>query len=150
VSLPWDGRFPQLGWLRLRDESTPRIAADLGEPSPKRVATTVSRVLRDTRLSEYLKQLHRHTCQLCGTRLGLADGSGYSEGHHLRPLGKPHNGPDVAANVVVLCPNCHALCDLGAIRLTLAAVSRIPEHIVGAEFISYHNDRIFRGSADAT
>ncbi|WP_107440879.1 HNH endonuclease [Streptomyces fodineus] len=33
----------------------------------------------------------------------------------MRPLGKPHKGPDVEPNVLCLCPNCHVRLDIGAI-----------------------------------
>lgn len=141
VRIPWEGRFPRLGWLRL---SETRRAEDLGDP-PKRVAAMTTRVIRDTRLCERLKQLHRHTCQRCGTSLQLPDGGRYSEGHHLKPLGNPHNGPDIAPNVLVLCPNCHALCDLGAIRLFPKKIRATAAHSVGVTFVDYHNARVFKG-----
>jgi putative restriction endonuclease len=37
---------------------------------------------------------------------------------HIRPLGAPHNGPDVKENIIIcLCPNHHVLFDSGAITL---------------------------------
>ena len=39
----------------------------------------------------------------------------YAEGAHIKPLGKPHNGPDEVENILCLCPNHHVLFDRGAI-----------------------------------
>jgi len=36
--------------------------------------------------------------------------------HHLRPLGHPHDGPDNESNMLVWCPNHHALFDLAVPR----------------------------------
>jgi predicted restriction endonuclease len=57
----------------------------------------------------------------------------------MKPLGHPHNGPDTAENIVVLCPNCHALCDNAAITLSKIAMHTDPAHHIGDEFIEYHN-----------
>jgi hypothetical protein len=123
----------------------PPPAADLDAPPADRVTTTVSRIVRDTELAAWVKRQHGHRCQLCGETIKLADGSGYSEGHHLRPLGKPHNGPDVAENIVCVCPNHHAACDLGAIRLDWHNLRVAPNHRVGVQFVAYHNEVVFRG-----
>ena len=72
-------------------------ATDLANP-PSRVLTHTYRIIRDTRLIQRLKYLHRDRCQLCGETLKLPGGDRYSEGHHLQPLGGPHRGPDTSAN----------------------------------------------------
>ena len=128
-----------------RVPESPPLAADLDAPPASRVQTTVSRVVRDTELTNWVKRQHGYRCQLCDETIRLADGSGYAEGHHLRPLGKPHDGPDVAENIVCLCPNHHATCDLGAIRLKLHLLRPAEGHAVGERFVAYHNEAIFRG-----
>ncbi|MGY2992902.1 HNH endonuclease [Mesorhizobium sp. URHB0026] len=122
--------------LRELERDTP-LASDLTPPD--RTLTEVYRILRDTQLARRIKTLHSNRCQLCGTALGLADGTDYSEAHHIRPLGAPHNGPDVATNIIVLCPNHHALLDYGAIGLEQSAISVVDGHMIGQEFIAYHN-----------
>ncbi len=138
----WTGKFPRLGWMRLTDDVPDQAAADLGNPDPKRATTHVSRVVRQTEQIRTLKKLHRHRCQLCGKRLRFPDGSAYSEGHHLRPLGKPHNGPDISSNIIILCPNCHALCDFGAVQLDASRLRRHKGHTVANVYIIYHNTEI--------
>jgi putative restriction endonuclease len=84
-------------------------------PAPK-VQSTILRIVRDTAVSRKVKALHNFHCQICGTRLEC-EGGPYAEGAHIRPLGTPHNGPDVLENVLCLCPNDHVLFDHGAISI---------------------------------
>lgn len=117
------------------------IAIDISEPVSRSEAR-VNRIIRDTSLIQYLKRLHNGQCQRCNFRLDLPDGSAYSEGHHLQPLGRPHNGPDVPENVLILCPNCHALLDLAATHIDIDDLRIHPQHPIGQQFISYHNDYV--------
>src|SRR5262249_14937674 len=112
----------------------------------ERVETTVCRIIRDTRLADRIKALHNYECQLCGQTIILPDRSRYAEGHHIQPLGAPHDGPDTGDNVLCLCPNHHAACDLGAIRLAAADLRRADGHAVGPGFLDYHNRVVYRGS----
>ncbi len=142
INEPWKGKFPRLGWLKVTDVIPDNEAADYGNPDPRRVTTQQSRIVRETAQIRYLKRLHNHSCQLCGMRLSLPKGSAYSEGHHLRPLGKPHNGPDIPSNILILCPNCHALCDFGAVRINAKRLRRHRGHAVGDVYVRYHNSEI--------
>lgn len=91
----------------------PENVADIVSTEPaKRIATTVLRIVRDTKKSQQVKALNDFTCQVCGTRL-LCVGGPYAEGAHIRPLGKPHHGPDVLENLLCLCANHHVLFDHG-------------------------------------
>lgn len=133
--------------LELLMTSPTPAAADLGEVEvPKRTKTEIYRILRDTLLARSLKEMHQNECQICGESLHLSDGTGYSEAHHIRPLGKPHHGPDIAENILVLCPNHHVLCDYGALRLDLDELHLHPHHSIGAQFVGYHNESILKGS----
>jgi hypothetical protein len=124
-------------------------AQDLEAPPADRVLTTVSRILRDTGLSNRVKVLHNYECQICGYTLLLADGSRYAEGHHVQPLGSPHNGPDVLGNIVCLCPNHHAACDLGAIALDANELRQAIGHHVERSYIDYHNTVVYHGHNSA-
>ncbi|AXB48851.1 hypothetical protein A4R43_27810 [Amycolatopsis albispora] len=121
-----------------------------GNLSPVRRTSSVQRVVRSTATADYVKRLHDHTCQLCGTRLTI-QGRGYSEGAHIRALGRPHDGPDVPENILCLCPNCHVRFDNGAIliRSDLSFVLdgeekqliKRPGHIVDPQYVDYHRAR---------
>ncbi len=115
-----------------------RVASDIAAP-PARIEAVVTRIVRDTSSTRQLKQLHDHRCQICSTRLSLSASQAYSEAHHMKPLGRPHSGPDIAENILVLCPNCHVLCDHSAIALARETLRTVPEHQVGDEFLAYHN-----------
>jgi predicted restriction endonuclease len=121
------------------------LVQDLAEPPSERVKTTVSRVVRDTKLSNRVKWLHGYECQICGESLILADGSRYAEGHHVQPLGSPHDGPDVLGNILCLCPNDHARCDMGAIEIITSKLRHAVGHAVDQRYIDYHNLNRYRG-----
>jgi len=122
---------------------TPK-AIDLpqGVEEPGRKQTTTYRVLRDTNLARKLKSLHKNRCQICGESLKLKDGKTYSEAHHIVPLGKPHNGADVAGNIIVLCPNHHVMCDYGAVSLSIDEIKQVQGHTISDESIIYHNQKV--------
>lgn len=73
---------------------------------PLRRNTVVNRRVRNAEVAESVKRLYDNTCQICGTQLKTAAGT-YAEAAHIRPLGIPHDGPDILANLLCLCPNCH-------------------------------------------
>ncbi len=130
--------------LRKRILHSP-FASDLKKPEPtKRRKVETYRVLRDTSLARRIKELHQDSCQICGVKLELFDKT-YSEAHHIQPLGNPHNGPDSEENILVLCPNHHALLDYGAMKLDLTKLNQKPKHHIGQEFLDYHNTVIAKG-----
>jgi len=83
----------------------------------RRKTTEVDQRLRDEQLVEELKNRYDDTCQVCGDRRNQGDGQAYSEVHHVKPLGRPHSGPDEKSNMLVLCPNHHADFDNGVIAV---------------------------------
>jgi len=129
--------------LRSHLASTP-LASDIAESdTPDRVHTEIYRILRDTELARKIKLLHKNLCQLCGNTLTLTDGRTYAEAHHIKPLGSPHNGPDIAENIIVLCPNHHVQLDYGALKLGRESIHSIHGHYIGSQFIEYHNAKIY-------
>ena len=71
-----------------------------------RSEVTVSRLNRNIKISEKVKELYEHRCQVCRTLLHSPSGP-IAIGAHIKPLGKPHNGPDALSNMLCLCPNHH-------------------------------------------
>jgi hypothetical protein len=118
------------------------LASDI--EAPARATVTTSRIIRDTVISMRVKALHKYRCQICGHTISLSDGSKYAEAHHIRPVGSPHSGPDVAENVLCLCPNHHAELDYGARSLALDELRLVRGHSPSAIYITYHNDVICR------
>jgi predicted restriction endonuclease len=119
------------------------LAEDINEP-PGRNAIVVNRIIRDTAISMFVKRLHNNLCQICNETIPLANGIFYSEAHHIKPLGSPHNGPDNLDNLIILCPNHHAQCDYGAIELKLDKLNIHEDHLINKEYINYHNKNIFK------
>lgn len=117
-------------------------ASDLGDP-PERVETTTYRILRDSMLARRVKQIHNWECQICGEFIVLPDGSRYAEAHHIQPLGQPHGGTDVEANVMCVCPNHHAELDYGVRQLDISTLPERDGHQIAECFVKYHNEQIF-------
>ncbi|HPT77398.1 MAG TPA: HNH endonuclease [Defluviitaleaceae bacterium] len=135
------------------------IICSQGNLHPQKVSYVTERILRDTRVIQELKVLYNYTCQVCNIPLNRGIGDPIVEGHHIMPLGKPHNGPDIPENVVILCPNHHALFDMGVITIDVAQRRVIHidpndslngsvlvlKHTINEEFVNYHNKYIFKG-----
>jgi hypothetical protein len=125
----------------------PPTASDLtpppgnGDPAP-RVEVITYRIIRDTIMTQKVKALHRSKCQICGTSISLQNGSKYSEAHHIIPLGAPHKGPDIPSNIIVVCPNHHAMLDLGCMDLAQSEISLVEGHTISPQSIDYHNSVI--------
>ena len=137
--------------LRSSQKKTPK-AFDIRDvetsDTPQRTLQAIYRVLRDTQLARQIKRVHKNCCQLCGTSITLPNGDCYSEAHHIKPLGRPYNGPDVAANIMILCPNHHTMLDYGVIELDLTAIRVHPRHQISEEFINYHNSNLYGKSVN--
>jgi putative restriction endonuclease len=137
-------RRPSEGDLDREVDNTPAAAG----PAP-RAAVQVHRLVRNTAAAQAVKELHNHACQICGTRIESPAGS-YAEAAHIRPLGRPHDGPDVPENILCLCPNDHVRFDTGSLFIldTLHVVDMngarigqlrtLPNHQVGSQYLTYH------------
>ena len=111
---------------------------DLGSDETERYKIETYRILRDTELARKLKLLYNNKCQLCGLTIELKNGT-YSEAHHIKPLGKPYNGPDKLENIIVVCPNCHVKLDYGAIKIEQLKECK---HNISQEYIDLHNQEL--------
>lgn len=114
----------------------------------KRVKGTVLRIVRDTKLAHDIKALYYHKCQVCDVAIPTKNGF-YSEGAHIKPLGKPHNGDDSLANLICLCPNHHVMFDKGSFAIAdnydlLGAESGQltvhAKHKIEMENLNYHRE----------
>ena len=85
--------------------------------------------MRRSSLAKKVKSIYDCQCQVCGTRLETAGGA-YAEGAHIKPVGSPHDGPDVLSNLLCLCANCHSRFDKGGFVIN---DDLIIEDLVGGE-----------------
>lgn len=117
-------------------------------PGISRAEVTIARQMRSSLLAQEIKDLYDHTCQFCGIRLKAPAGP-LAQAAHIRPLGKPHNGPDEQKNMLCLCPNDHALFDNGGVYLRdlntvqyasgqTSQFTKHPAHDVDEQHLSYH------------
>jgi len=134
------------------------IAPDSEDHAKKWKEDKVRRVIRDTKKTKKLKSIYSNTCQICDKTIALKK-SDYSEVHHIKPLGKKHDGPDTFDNMIVLCPNHHVEFDYGVIALdpqTLEVIHKNNNnpfidkkiklkgnHKLKKEFLTYHLKNIY-------
>jgi 5-methylcytosine-specific restriction endonuclease McrA len=61
----------------------------------------------DPLLSESLKALYDHRCQVCGMNFKIKYEEPFSETHHIHSLSQ--GGFDISKNIIVICPNHHRI-----------------------------------------
>lgn len=118
-----------------------------GTDNPKRATTTSQRIIRDSKLGKEIKKLYDYKCQVCSIEIKTNAGP-YAEAAHIKPVGKPHDGPDKPENLLCLCPNHHLMLDKGvymiADDLTLIGIDgqleKHPDHVISIEHIRYHRE----------
>ena len=137
----WERFLPEES---VQQESVRPIAADIAPPGRNEI--TIYRILRDSAVARRVKRLHEHRCQFCEYRIELPSGQFYAEAHHIQPLGNDYCGYDVEENVLCLCPNHHAQMDYGVLRLRLEDLRQAPGHVVGQEYVDFHNRVIYQSA----
>jgi len=121
------------------------IPLPTGSDAPRRITTNAARIIRDSKLGRELKKLYGYKCQVCGIEITTNAGP-YAEAAHIKPVGKPHNGPDRPENLLCLCPNHHLMLDKGVYMinddLSLIGIEgkliKHSEHEISIEHIRYH------------
>ncbi len=81
-----------------------------------RLVKTKQHTNRETETAQQVKALYHHRCQICRIRLTGPAGP-CAKTVHIRPLPVPHNGPDEPENILCLCPNHHALFEIGGFAI---------------------------------
>lgn len=132
-------------------ETTEQAASPSTAPAP-RVPSQTQRIVRNTAVTQRVKELNGHRCQVCGEVVQTPAGP-YAEGAHIKPLGRPHDGPDVDSNVLCLCPNDHVRLDYGSIVIQddfsiveveggteLGNLRTVDGHRPDRQFFRYHRE----------
>lgn len=118
--------------IRIDVEPAPYVSSP-GFAEPAFTTTTITRRIRDSAISREIKKLYSFSCQICQKSIDAVGDRFYSEGAHVRPLGRPHSGDDSKTNLLSLCPNHHTQLDLGGmvIRDDLSVARRIEGEAIG-------------------
>jgi hypothetical protein len=113
-------------------------------------------LIRDSKIVKELKEIYDNKCQICGERIEISKDIYYSEWHHIKPLGRDHNGDDIQENILVLCPNHHTQFDYWVIAINPINfqieykyqkgnnLKINKSHEVWIEYLKYHYDKIFK------
>jgi putative restriction endonuclease len=139
----WRFRLVRIG------EAAVAPSVDSDEPAT-RISGTVQRLVRNTSVTQAVKELHKSLCQICGVNVETVAGP-YAEGCHIKPLGRPHDGPDAPGNVLCLCPNDHVRFDRGwfvlsdDLEIVESATGRpsgrlrlVKHHMINLSCVQYH------------
>lgn len=150
-------RIYRFALRKIDDKPISTPAGELPLPTsneePDKVESYTTRIIRDTLVSETVKEIHQHFCQTCSTRIERPGGA-YAQAAYIRPLGRPHNGPDTVDNILCLCPNCQVLFDGWAFAIEddgslIGALSgslfEKKDHPVNREYLRYHR-RLYRAA----
>lgn len=117
-----------------------------GSKKPVRREETVLRLVRDTKVSNSVKELYAYKCQICSTAIKTKSGF-YAEGAHIKPVGRPHNGDDRSYNILCLCPNHHVMFDKGTFSIAdnfsllgdeTGLLIVHPKHEINIDNLEYH------------
>jgi len=136
---------------RISPSASPTGLPPSGNESPQRSSVYSTRIVRSSAVGNHVKALYDHKCQITGISLKTPSGP-YAEACHIKPVGRPHNGPDTTDNILCLSPNAHVLFDFGAIALSddleLIGIEMTQslrfEHDLDLECIRYHREHIFK------
>ena len=122
---------------------------------PSRVQGMTSRLKRDIKLSEKIKKMYDHRCQVCDVQLHSPSGP-IAIGAQIRGLGRPHNGPDTIENMLCLCPNHHDQFDrlafcvepeslkiIGLNDFEERHIKVLNRHRLDKQFLEYHKALVF-------
>jgi hypothetical protein len=114
---------PAVRRSRTRARQLDEVARDLNVTEVSRARRDVELQLRNAVLAATLKEIYQSQCMFCDSRIcvSISPEHFYVEAAHIRPLGRPHNGPDIPENMLVLCPNCHVQFDAGTLGVSLVS-----------------------------
>ena len=97
----------EFGPSRIRDTVANYDVVAAHQKRKKIVVPAHEEFYRDPLLSESLKSIYDHRCQICGMNFRAKYDEPFAETHHIEPLSR--GGPDLGHNIVVICPNHHRI-----------------------------------------
>ena len=138
-----------------------KIVPSSMKKEPQKIKTTSLRRVRDTVKSKKLKKIYENKCQICNYSFPDTVKTGYSEVHHVWPMGD--EGDDDFENMLVLCPNHHTEFDYRIIQFDSKNHNKITDlrgeqigtisfkkgHLIAKKNISFHNSEVRRTFFDS-
>lgn len=123
--------FPSGDWQKIKDFHTRNREwmKNKQRALPFAYEAIALRYERDVTLVAKIKQARGSACQVCGYKFTKKDGTDYCEVHHLEALSD--GGLDIAANMLVLCANCHRVFHYGSVEVQNHTSSKITLTIDG-------------------
>lgn len=95
------------------DEIIETLQALSNDQPPERVERIISKVARNPKIAQLIKERHGYICEVCGREPFMqASGKLYAEADHIKPLGL--GGLDTPENMRCLCSQCHAVITRGS------------------------------------
>ncbi len=103
------------------------VAKHINLAEVARIKRQIEQQLRNAELAATLKELYESKCMFCDSQIcvSISPERYYVQAAHIRPLGRPHNGPDIPENMIVLCPNCHIQFDAGILSISLRSPTEL-------------------------
>jgi len=123
----------QLNKTQDRHSMLLKLQKQFGNVPPDKKRVVVERFERNKLLSEYIKELYGWKCQICGFTFKQNNGKLYAETHHLEALSK--GGKDSLDNIVVVCPNHHAMFDHADVSILDVTPEKISVMINGEQHV---------------
>ena len=129
------------------------VVLDIPGKKRKTVEVTSTRIIRDTDLTEKIKEMYDYKCQICDISISPTNTKKgkYVEAAHIRPI-SGHKGDDKSNNIICLCPNHHTMLDYGSISinddLTVIGLDgrkifTKSDHKINKENLKYHRENIY-------
>lgn len=97
----------EFGPTRIRDTVANYDVVAAHQEIKKVVVPEHEEFYRDPLLSESLKSIYDHRCQVCGMNFRVKYDEPFAETHHIEPLSR--GGLDLGNNIIVICPNHHRI-----------------------------------------
>ena len=149
-------KYLEIKKIKLKSEEFETIIPSSMKKEIRKNKVTTLRRIRDTIKSKKLKKIYQNTCQICNYSFPQYVKLGYSEVHHVWPMGD--KGNDDFDNMLVLCPNHHTEFDYRVIQFNssknnviedlegkkIGTISYKKGHILDKKNISFHNTEVRR------
>lgn len=97
----------EFGPTRIRDTVANYDVVSANRETKRIVMPEHEEFYRDPLLSESLKSIYDHRCQICGMNFRAKYDEPFAETHHIEPLSR--GGSDLGRNIIVICPNHHRI-----------------------------------------